>query len=123
MLEDFGGRIGQAWRETDMESTLLEAIAADLLDGQHQVVAGGGKDRVVGIAATESEIVATHAVLGFEMADNGLDGGPAAQFTLDLGRHPLLLCSCAEMKTLTLKSGSALWLRIPCRRGRAQQRC
>jgi hypothetical protein len=26
-------------------------------------------------------------VLGFEMADDGLDGGPAAYFALDLARH------------------------------------
>jgi len=32
------------------------------------------------VAATEPEIVTAHAVLGFEMADDGLDGGPAAQF-------------------------------------------
>jgi hypothetical protein len=31
--------------------------------------------------------VAAHAVVGFEMADNGLDGGPAAQFALNRGRH------------------------------------
>jgi hypothetical protein len=30
-------------------------------------------------------------MLGFEMAYNGLDGRPAAQFALDLGRHPSLL--------------------------------
>ena len=35
MLDDFGGRIGQAWRETDVESTRLEAVSADLLDGQY----------------------------------------------------------------------------------------
>src|SRR6266446_6927958 len=34
VLDDFGGRIGQAWRETDVESTRLEAVIADLLDGQ-----------------------------------------------------------------------------------------
>ena len=39
----------------------------------------------------EPEIVATHAVLGPEMADDGLDGGPAAQFALDLWRHASLL--------------------------------
>jgi hypothetical protein len=30
-------------------------------------------------------------VLGFEMADDGLPGGPAAEFALDPGRHPSLL--------------------------------
>lgn len=35
VLDDFGGRIGQAWRETDVESTRLERVVADLLDGQY----------------------------------------------------------------------------------------
>src|SRR6266404_6694268 len=35
VLDDFGGRIGQAWRETAVESTRLEAVIADLLDGQY----------------------------------------------------------------------------------------
>jgi hypothetical protein len=29
VLDDFGCRIGQAWRETDVESTRLEAVIAD----------------------------------------------------------------------------------------------
>lgn len=33
---------------------------------------------VAGIASMEPEIVAAYAMLGFEMADDGLDGGPAA---------------------------------------------
>ena len=35
MLDEFGGRIGQAWRETDVESARLEAVIADLLDRQY----------------------------------------------------------------------------------------
>ena len=30
-------------------------------------------------------------MLSFEMADDGLDGGPATEFTLDLWRYPSLL--------------------------------
>jgi hypothetical protein len=30
-------------------------------------------------------------VFGFEVADDGLDGGAPAQLAFDLGRHPLLL--------------------------------
>jgi hypothetical protein len=36
-------------------------------DQAAEIVAGGGEDGVGGIAATESEIVGAHAVLGFEM--------------------------------------------------------
>jgi hypothetical protein len=35
VLDDFDGRMGQAWRETAVESTRLEAVIADLLDGQY----------------------------------------------------------------------------------------
>ena len=60
-------------------------------DEASEVVAGGCEDGVGGVAAPEPEIVAAHAVLGLEMADDGLHGGPAAQFALDLRRHPSLL--------------------------------
>jgi hypothetical protein len=80
------------------------------LDEAAEVVAGGGEDGVVGVAVPEPEIVAAHAVLGFEMADDGLHGGPSAQFALDLRRYPRFW---PEMKTLTLWSGGALWPRYP----------
>ena len=35
VLDDFGGRIGPSWRETDVEATRLESVVADLLDGQY----------------------------------------------------------------------------------------
>src|SRR5258707_9142699 len=35
VLDDFGGRIGQAWRETNADATRLETVVADLLDGQY----------------------------------------------------------------------------------------
>jgi hypothetical protein len=35
VLDDFGGRIGQSWRETDVEATRLEKVLADLLDDQY----------------------------------------------------------------------------------------
>ena len=35
VLDDFGGRIGQAWRETGAEAARLETVIADLLDGQY----------------------------------------------------------------------------------------
>src|SRR3981081_1499310 len=69
----------------------LEQQEAEPADQAAEVVAGSGEDGVGGVAATEPEIVAAHAMLGFEMADDGLDSGPAAQFALDPGRHPSLL--------------------------------
>ena len=35
VLDDFGERIGRAWRETDEERTDRETIITDLLDGQY----------------------------------------------------------------------------------------
>ena len=48
VLDDFGGRIGQAWRETDAEAARLETVIADLLDGQYS-----NPVRVVGFNTAE----------------------------------------------------------------------
>jgi hypothetical protein len=48
VLDDFGGRIGQAWRETGAEAARLETVIADLLDGQYS-----SPVRVVGFNTAE----------------------------------------------------------------------
>jgi hypothetical protein len=35
VLDDFGGRVGRAWRETDEQSTDRRTVVTDLLDGQY----------------------------------------------------------------------------------------
>jgi hypothetical protein len=35
VLDDFGGHLGLAWRETDVEGTDLETVISDLLQGQY----------------------------------------------------------------------------------------
>jgi hypothetical protein len=35
VLDDFGGRIGQSWRETDVGHTDLETLIEDLLEDQY----------------------------------------------------------------------------------------
>jgi hypothetical protein len=56
-----------------------------------EVVAGGGEDGVGGVAGPVSEVVAAHPVLGFEMADAGLDRRAAAQVPFDrFGDAPFL---------------------------------
>jgi hypothetical protein len=35
VLDDFGGRLGRAWRETDEEGTDRRVLITDLLDGQY----------------------------------------------------------------------------------------
>jgi hypothetical protein len=50
-----------------------------------------GEDGVGGIALAIPKIFAAHPVLGFEMADDRLDGRAAAHLSLDLRGHPPLL--------------------------------
>ncbi len=73
-----------------------------------EVVASSGEDGICCIAAAVPEIVAAHPVFGFEMSDDGFDGGAPAQLAFDLGRHPRF---CPDVKTLNLYSGGALWPR------------
>ena len=35
VLDDFGGRLGRAWRETDEAQTDRQTVITDLLDGQY----------------------------------------------------------------------------------------
>ena len=35
VLDDFGGRLGRAWRETDEEGADLETLIRDLMDDQY----------------------------------------------------------------------------------------
>jgi len=35
VLDDFGGRLGRAWRETDEGTTDRQTIIADFMDGQY----------------------------------------------------------------------------------------
>ena len=55
-------------------------------DEEAEVVTGGGKHGVGGVAGAVGEIIAAHAVLFLEMADDGLDGGSPSHLALDLGR-------------------------------------
>ena len=48
VLDDFGGSIGQAWREIGVEDANLETVLADLLDGQFS-----NPVRVIGFNAAE----------------------------------------------------------------------
>ena len=63
----------------------------DPADEATEVVSDSCEDGVGGIAATVPEVVSAHAMLGFEMAYHGFDGGPSAQLAFDLGRHASFL--------------------------------
>jgi hypothetical protein len=69
----------------------LDAKDREPFEQQAEVVSNGGEDGVCGIAGLMGEIVAAHAVLGFEMSDDRLDGGASSQLALDdLGDAALL---------------------------------
>ncbi len=56
-----------------------------------EVITDGGEHGVDGIAGAVSEMIAAHAVLGLEMANDRLDGGPPLELAFDLGRDVALL--------------------------------
>jgi hypothetical protein len=48
VLDDFGGRLGRAWRETEEDASSRETLIRDLLDGQYHNPA-----RIVAFNTTE----------------------------------------------------------------------
>ena len=70
-----------AWDELKSEAEQGEDLTQQELQPSEEtpeVVAGGGKDGIGGIALAVPEVVPTHAMLGFEMTDDRLDGRAAA---------------------------------------------
>ena len=60
-------------------------------DQKAEVVADGGEHGGDGVAGAVSKMIAAHAVLGLEMADHWLDGGPSPELAFDLRRDAALL--------------------------------
>ena len=56
-----------------------------------EVVAGGGEDGVDGIALGSSQIIALHAMLILDVADERFDCGAAPHLAFDGGRHAAFL--------------------------------
>jgi hypothetical protein len=75
--------------ETRHGRDAAEAALRNLQDTQNSLTEAE-KLAALGIAVPEPGSCG-HAVLGLEMADDGLDGGPAAQLARDLRRYPSLL--------------------------------
>lgn len=68
-----------------------------------EVVADGGQDGVDGVdgvAHAAGEVVSAHAVVGFQVADDGLDGCPAAQVALDRPRHAAFLSGGVDLEAV-----------------------
>ena len=102
-----------AYRELD-DALGLTVMASDVLAGRTQwqewsarikpceqaakVVAGGGEHGVDGVAAGVGEVVATHAMMFLEMADDGLNGGTPFELALDLRREAALLAARIDLE-------------------------
>lgn len=56
-----------------------------------EVVAGRGENGIDGVAGAVGEIVSLHAMIGFEMSDDGFDGRSPPHLAFDLGRHAAFL--------------------------------
>ena len=57
-----------------------------------------GEDGVDGVAAGVGKVIAAHAVVFLEVADDGLDGGPPFEFALDLRREAALLAARIDLE-------------------------
>ena len=57
-----------------------------------------GEDGVDGVAAGVGKVIAAHAVVFLEVADDGLDGGPPFEFALDLRREAALLAARVDLE-------------------------
>lgn len=76
VLDDFGGRLGRVWRETDEERTDRPTVIADLMDGQYSTPV-----RVVSFNTAEgwshdvSEQIADELAQAFAQRDEDVPGG------------------------------------------------
>jgi len=65
----------------------LLSICLEPCEEAAKVVAGGGEHGVDGVAAGVGKVIAAHAVMFLEMADDGLNGGTPVELALDLRRE------------------------------------
>ena len=73
VLDDFGGRLGRAWPETDEERTNRETVIADLLTGQyHDPVRVVAFNTVEGWSRDVSEEIADDLLQRAAAADRDL---------------------------------------------------
>src|SRR6516162_8585178 len=63
-----------------------------------EVVAGGGEHGVDGVAAGVGKVIAAHAVMFLEMADDGLNGGTPFELALNLRRDAALLAARVDLE-------------------------
>jgi len=61
------------------------------MDETAEVEARRGEDNICGITGAVGEMIAAHAVFGFEMSVDRFDSGTPSHLALDLRRHSSLL--------------------------------
>ena len=67
-----------------------------------EVVADGGEHGVDGVAGAVSEVIASHAVLGLEVSDHGLDRSTALELAFDLRCNATLLAGGVDLEPVTV---------------------
>ena len=84
VLDDFGARVGRAWREVNEERTDRRAVIADLIEGQYSDPA-----RIIAFNTAEGWSRDVSAELADEIAQRcGLDGFDVPPFLQDfVARH------------------------------------
>jgi hypothetical protein len=80
VLDDFGGRLGRAWREVGEERTEREMLITDLLDGQYENPA-----RIVAFNTARGWSRDVSRELAVLIADDGFDVPPFLQMFVE--RH------------------------------------
>lgn len=81
---------GVAWGDCGEENCGPEGTQNPLEPPQEEaeVESDGSEERVGAVAVWAFEVVAAHAVLGLQVADHRLDGGPALHLATDRLGHP-----------------------------------
>jgi hypothetical protein len=69
------------------------AILALAIWGERETIGGGERS----VAADVGEVIAAHAVMFLEMADDGLNGGTPCELALDLRREAALLAAHVDL--------------------------
>ena len=74
------------------------ASSRDTTTVQTAATPGGGEHGVDGVAAGVGKVIAAHAVMFLEMADDGLNGGTPIKLALDLRRDAALLAGRVDLE-------------------------
>jgi hypothetical protein len=103
------GTGGEVWARARMRVRKSSAIQRRR---KAEVVAGGGEDGVDAITPWSLEIVTAYAVLGHEMADDGLDGGAALHLAAVGGGDPANLAGDPDPELVSSRARPPIALEV-----------